>query len=384
MHSKKERTMLLCLCACAIGLILIAFYPNFHEQHILAPHICIARSTPVRNFVDPSCRRAWECRPRMLGVVFSNNVQLNDFHIVDPIYWTIHIIGSKRVWMKHFSVHGDWQIFNNDGIDVDSSSDVELTACDINTADDAVCIKTTLEGVPLQRVKVHDCRLRSRASAVKLGSESSANMSDMVFEDLTVHDSHRGLAIQLRDAGNVTDVLFRNVSISKLKYDEMSWWGAAEVAYVTATPRFAGRVVGTVTNVTYEHISAVSENGIFISGAPDQRVHGVTMRDMNIVLKQATQYPGGFQDMRPGPLDVSHSGGTAAVWVEHASEVHLEDVHVIYTEPARRDWRQHVHVDRETTQNFECKRCTFANATATGAIMDAGTLVDKQSGVAVS
>ena len=103
----------------------------------------------VRNFRDSSCIKAWECRPRMLGVVNSINVTITDnLKILDPIYWTVHIIGSKQVFVKDLVIKGDWQVFNNDGIDIDSSEDVEITGCDIDIGDDAVCVKTTLPGVP--------------------------------------------------------------------------------------------------------------------------------------------------------------------------------------------------------------------------------------------
>lgn len=41
-------------------------------------------------------------------------------------------------------------------------------------------------------------RLRSRSSAVKLGSESVADMRHISFARLSIADSHRALAIQLR------------------------------------------------------------------------------------------------------------------------------------------------------------------------------------------
>ena len=42
------------------------------------------------------------------------------------------------------------------------------------------------------------CRLRSRSSAVKLGSESVADMRHIRVARLSIADSHRALAIQLR------------------------------------------------------------------------------------------------------------------------------------------------------------------------------------------
>lgn len=108
----------------------------------------------VRNFRDPSCFNQWECRPRMIGVVNCTDVTISgNLVILDPIYWTVHVIASKRVKIEDLVIRGDYEIFNTDGIDIDSSSEVEITGCDIDVADDAVCVKTTVPGVP---AKVRD------------------------------------------------------------------------------------------------------------------------------------------------------------------------------------------------------------------------------------
>lgn len=44
------------------------------------------------------------------------------------------------------------------GIDVDSSRHVSITDADVDTADDALCLKTTQPGRPLEHVTVSDCR----------------------------------------------------------------------------------------------------------------------------------------------------------------------------------------------------------------------------------
>lgn len=72
------------------------------------------------------------------------------------------------------------------GIDIDSSTDIEVSGCRITTADDAVCLKTTSAGRPTEHVRVQDCTLQSRSSAVKLGSESRAAFRDISFTNLTV------------------------------------------------------------------------------------------------------------------------------------------------------------------------------------------------------
>ena len=269
------------------------------------------------------------------------------------------MLGSSRVNISSSTLRGDWQIYNTDGIDIDSSSDVTVVGCDIDTADDAICIKTTQSGMNTQRVSISDSRLRSRSSAIKIGSESLSNISDIAFERIEIHDSNRGLGIQLRDQGNVSNIIFRDIIIHSLRYDAPRWWGASEVAYVTATPRYKDGCVGSVTNVMYENVTCCSsENGIFLSGNPSLgNLRNVTMANMNVLFRKTTDRPGGYQDMRPGPLGIIRTGSTAAVWVEYAMDVSLEDVTMRFTRPRRLDWRENVHIDESSTENVQLKGC---------------------------
>lgn len=76
------------------------------------------------------------------------------------------------------------------------------------------------------------------ASPLQVGTESVADFRTLVFQNITIVDSHRGLSIQLRDGGSVENVLFENIDMTLQQYvgDE---WGNAEPIYVTALPRNA-------------------------------------------------------------------------------------------------------------------------------------------------
>ncbi|EFN59558.1 hypothetical protein CHLNCDRAFT_8203, partial [Chlorella variabilis] len=243
------------------------------------------------------CLPAW-CRPRLVGVVDSADVSITGVTLTDPVYWCLHVLRSGGVRISGVRIRGDWDIPNNDGIDVDGSRHVSISHADVDTADDTVCLKTTAAGFPLEHVSVTDCRLRSRSSAIKLGSESRADMRHLRFARLAIADSHRGLAIQLRDGGSISDVRFEGITIAT-RYYHPSWWGAAEPIYVTALPRAPGMQVGSVADVTFSNISATAENGIFLSGGPLRSLRGIRMERVSVRLRQRSRFAGGCQDYRP-------------------------------------------------------------------------------------
>lgn len=58
------------------------------------------------------------------------------------------------------------------------------------------------------------CRIRSKSSAVKIGSEIRYDMANLSFVNMTIVASHRGIAIQARDSG------ISNFSLLRFKYCE--------------------------------------------------------------------------------------------------------------------------------------------------------------------
>jgi hypothetical protein len=178
-------------------------------------------------------------------------------------------------------------------------------------------------------------------------------MRDMLFEDVHVLDSHRGLAIQLRDGGSVRNVTFRRARLSPLRHNLEEWWGAAEAIYVTAAPRAPGALCGTISGVEFVDVEAVAENGAVIVGFGECTVSDVAVRQLRLELRNASACAGALVDYRPSVRGVNHRGrvGVAALWVEGASGVLFEDVAV------------NTHVDAATTARVRMRNVTFADAT---------------------
>ena len=63
------------------------------------------------------------------------------------------------------------------------------------------------------------------------------------------------------------------------------WWGSGEAIWVTSMPRAVGLPIGTISNVTFQNITAVSQNSVLLSGlAPGNVVQGVTLQNVNITI----------------------------------------------------------------------------------------------------
>ncbi|KAJ0099882.1 hypothetical protein Patl1_20613 [Pistacia atlantica] len=265
-----------------------------------------------------------ECRPRLVGFLNCKDVNVWNVRLREPAYWCLHIVSCENTDIHNVSIYGDFNTPNNDGIDIEDSNNTVITRCKIDTGDDAICPKTYTG--PLYNLTVTDCWIRTKSSAIKLGSASWFDFKSLVFDNITIVDSHRGLALQIRDGGNVSDITFSNMNISTRYYDP-SWWGRAEPIYVTTCPRYSNSLEGSISNLRFINITANSENGVFLSGSKHGLLHNLKFINMNLSYKRWTNYSGGLVDYRPGCQGlVNHSA--AGIIMEHMKGLEVENVNM--------------------------------------------------------
>jgi polygalacturonase len=237
----------------------------------------------------PGC--SGECRPRLAMLINSSTVTVSSVTFTGSPDWTFHLLNCSHVHVFNWTQFGDERWPNNDGIDLDSCSHVLLENSTINTADDGVCIKGSAVGGSSTNVTVRNCRLRSRSSAVKFGSNCPIGFSNFLFEDLTVWDSNRGLALQARDGGLLQDITFRRIDIQGTRFWPWKWWGDGGALYISTMLRTPGDPSCSVRNVTFEDITARSQGASVLSGAaPGQTLQGITLRRVSLLIDTVGNY----------------------------------------------------------------------------------------------
>jgi polygalacturonase len=200
----------------------------------------------------------------------------------------LHFQGCQNVNIDHVSIYGDWRFPNNDGIDPDSCIDVTITNCDINVADDGICPKSTEGFGPLRNLVARNVTIRSKSHAIKFGTNTDNEISDLLFENITIWDSNAGMSIQQRSGGDIHNVTFRDINV-ETRYVAPRWWGNGEWLSITAEKRYAEDEIGRTYDITLENINAVTENGGMVSGKL-HGVQGLVMRNVNVEIAQWSNY----------------------------------------------------------------------------------------------
>ncbi|XAR68555.1 hypothetical protein NMG60_11003723 [Bertholletia excelsa] len=275
-----------------------------------------------------------ECRPRLVGFLRCRNVRVWNISLIEPAYWCLHIVKCLNTSVSDVSIFGHFNSPNNDGIDIEDSNNTFITRCKIDTGDDAICPKTSTG--PLYNLTATDCWIRTKSSAIKLGSASWFEFKGLIFDNITIVDSHRGLGLQIRDGGNVNDVTFSNINISTRYYD-LSWWGRAEPIYVTTCPRDQNAAFGIISNVQFINITAISENGVFLSGSGGGLLRYLKFLNVNLTYRRRTNYADGLVDYRPGCQGlVKHR--PAGIIMESIEGLEVENVNMGWSEDLSDTW----------------------------------------------
>lgn len=291
---------------------------------------------PVTDF-DP--------RPHVLTIINGEKINISDVTIRNSAYWTVHLVGCYDVAISDISLLNNLKIRNGDGIDIDHSKKVRIANCFIESGDDCICLKNRREYEQYgscHDVTVSNCIMTSRSCAVKIGSENMDSIYHVVFDNCIIRDSNRGIGIQNRDEGTVTDVTFSNMHVDCHLFSDV-WWGKSEPIYVTSYPRAVGNhkdagwrfpkgatkgACGEVSRIRFNNIYATSENGVFVGGDTPDKVNHITFNNVNIDLVKTTDYPGMVYDLRPRDDEGFLNTPTFGFYIADASDIDFQNCSV--------------------------------------------------------
>jgi len=242
-----------------------------------------------------------EWRPKLFIFKECQNLTVRNITIKKAPSWSLHMLGCEDVLIEHISIRNDLDVPNCDGIDPDHCRNVEIRYCHIVCGDDAIVVKTTRQDKdygPSANIWVHDCVLETQDSGVKIGTETTRDIFNVVFERCEIKTSCRGLTIQLRDEGNVSNITFKDITFSS-RYHSDPWWGRGEAISFTAIPRFPEGKIGQIKNILVENVTGVAENSIRINGTKESRIQNVQFSNVHVTMNRWTSYKGKLLDNRP-------------------------------------------------------------------------------------
>jgi polygalacturonase len=222
-------------------------------------------------------------RPFLVRFVRCTNVTVSDVQLEGPAAWTMHWFECKKIRAERVVIRSRG-LSNNDGIDIDCSEDVVVKDCDIDSGDDAICLKTT-GPLPCRNIEVYDCKINTNQGAFKLGTESVGN-----FENINIHhcrvDNTKGIKLYSVDGSHLKNLRISDITIEKTTLPILLRLGARLKTFREGDTK---KTVGIIEGVSIKNISVKSatQMAILISGIPAHKVKDVSISNVTVQLPGA-------------------------------------------------------------------------------------------------
>ncbi len=178
------------------------------------------------------CNRAVRAgRPRNIWFARCRDIAVDGIRLRNSGFWMQHYMKCVKVRLTNLDVwnHGG---VNSDGIDIDCCRDVIINNCRIDSADDAICLKSGND-TPTENVLVTACLTRSHCNHFKTGTESNGGFKNIMVDGLIMTpseqtESHRGtegadwrgacgIAITSVDGGFLENIVIRNIQMDQVR-----------------------------------------------------------------------------------------------------------------------------------------------------------------------
>ncbi|MBS1933846.1 MAG: glycoside hydrolase family 28 [Bacteroidetes bacterium] len=150
-------------------------------------------------------------RPQLLYLFNCNNIIISGVTFRNATTWVQDYKECNNLVIDKIKVEST-SYWNNDGIDVVDCSEVKISDCSVNAADDGICLKSENSEKICKNVLIKHCTVRSSASAIKFGTASRGGFKNVKVEDIDVYDTYRSaIALEAVDGGILDSIFVKNI-----------------------------------------------------------------------------------------------------------------------------------------------------------------------------
>jgi hypothetical protein len=244
-------------------------------------------------------------RPGIL-VLFADcqDILVRDIKLVNAPNWCLHVACSRDVLLTGLDIKSSMLMPNSGGLDVSLTRNVRISDCNIEAGDDAIAFSPCADGFGTgvaENITVANCVLVSRSAAIRIGW-GQHDFRNLVFQNIVIRESNRGICITLRYGETIENVLFSNIVIQTRLY-RGKWWGKGEPIHVSALPEMSDNTqTRRLRNVTFSNVVAQGDHGIVLYAGERSTVENVTFDRVRVTLQ-----PGPLQESFGGNFDLRQS-----------------------------------------------------------------------------
>ncbi len=221
-------------------------------------------------------------RPSFIQFINSQNLLIENIHIKNSPFWTIHPIYSENIIIRNITLENDGQ--NTDGVDIDSSRNVLIENSHFSADDDSIAIKSGLEkdgwrvNKPSENILIRNSTMTKGHSGVAIGSEMSGGVRNVIITDNTFIDTDGGFKIKsLPGRGGVVE----NIWLSDTEMSLVPIGISFDMAYASGIrgknddePVFRNILISDI------RMSGVTRYSLFVHALGNESVSGIDVTNL--------------------------------------------------------------------------------------------------------
>ncbi len=183
-------------------------------------------------------------RPKLMQFAQCKEIHIEGVTFKNGANWVLSFERCEDLTIDKITVNSD-AYWNNDGIDITDSRNVRITNCDVDSADDGICLKSHSPDFLNENIYIENCRVRSSASAIKFGTASLGGFRNVTIENIKIYDTFRSaIALESVDGGILEDVTINNIEAIN----------TGNAIFIRLGHRNVDGQVGTIKNISIKNV----------------------------------------------------------------------------------------------------------------------------------
>ena len=212
--------------------------------------------------------------PKCIALKECKSVEISGLEIKNVTDLAVYFAGCENV-----DIYGLKLQVYIDGISPDNSKNVRIRDCDIDCGDDGIVFKSsyTLNRIDeCRNITVSNCRVKSRCSAIKFGTETNGGFYDITIDNVDIRETRiTGIAIESVDGAIIDGLTLKNIKMRNV--------GAPLFVHLGRRMRGPkGLEIGRIRNITLENITAEG---------PYEPYEAIAWNYVSYTAKDNLQYP---------------------------------------------------------------------------------------------
>lgn len=221
-------------------------------------------------------------RPFLVRWVRCTDITVRGLQLRNSGAWGVHFFQSKNVTVENVTIRSTG-LRNNDGIDIDSCEAVRIKGCDIDSGDDAICLKATSPQA-CRDITATDCQLKTRCNAIKLGTESIGDFEHIRVSHCQIRDiGMASVAMYCVDGGHMQDISISDLTVAGVTVPISIRLGAR---LKTFRPGDQAKPPGILRDVSIKNmtVTGAKQIGLLLNGIPDHPIENLSLENISIEL----------------------------------------------------------------------------------------------------